>query len=35
MLGLAMLALLVLGFYPRAASLLVTQLPLMFEHLRP
>lgn len=35
MLGLAMLALLVLGLYPRAASLLVTQLPLMFEHLRP
>jgi NADH-quinone oxidoreductase subunit N len=35
MLGLAMLALVVLGLYPRAASFLVTQLPLMFEHLRP
>ena len=35
MLGLAMLALVVLGLYPRAASFLVTRLPLMFEHLRP
>ena len=35
MLGLAMLALVVLGLYPRAASFLVTRLPLMLEHLRP
>jgi formate hydrogenlyase subunit 3/multisubunit Na+/H+ antiporter MnhD subunit len=35
MLGLAMLALVVLGLYPRATSFLVTRLPLMLEHLRP
>jgi NADH-quinone oxidoreductase subunit N len=33
MLGAAMLALVVLGLFPRAASFLVARLPLMFEHL--
>jgi len=35
MLGLAALALIVLGLYPRATDFLITRLPLMFEHLRP